>query len=187
MREKTKQLKIFAGLLFICSFIALGSITTFAQRPDVPGNIGDSVRPDRSAAEDEKSRKDATERKQLLGLETLNIAATTARSADEQFQDYPDVARALGTTNSALRTEYEEEKEDIPNLQPKHLFAVKMLVITSNEVRPGSKVTKRDILKNMKNGVTPLQFLLKRGFTDAEASKAYNDALQRLAKLKKKS
>jgi hypothetical protein len=167
------------------------TVESYAQRPDVPGNVGDSVRPDRSAAEDRATRKEAADLMRtpdfLASRKTLD-----EKSLNEQFSEYAGIAQELGTAEAALKEEYAEERQDIPSLQPKHLFAFKLLALTTNQVRPDVRVTKRDILVNIKEGEIRNQeelkkYLRKRGLSQSEAQQAYSMAVDRLAAIKNKA
>jgi len=184
---KVKLSKFFKAVVFSCCFSIAGTVAVYAQLPDIPGSAGSPVRQDRSAADNATTQREAEQRARdfkLLGLDKKN--AIIATDVQDQFVEYSAIDKVLGISIGALRDEYDEEKQDIPVLQPKQLFAVKLLVQSANKIRPG-KVTKRGFLDKVKEGVGPRSYMENRGFTKAEIDAVFADVGRTLAEVRKDS
>jgi len=182
---KSNLWKMFRGVLFACCFTVAGSVAS-AQLPDVPGSTGSPARPDRSAADDATTRRDAKERARDLTLLGLNTKAMTAADVKDQFAEYSAIEKVLGISIDALRDEYDEERQDIPVLEPKHLFTIKLLVRSANKLHPG-KVTKKGFLDKLKDGVTPRSYMQSRGFTKPEIDATFTEVGKTLAEIRTES
>lgn len=179
--------KMFKVVAFTCCFFVAGAVSVSAQLPDIPGSAGSPVRPDRSAADDAATRRDARDRGTLLNLNTLNgLKSMDASGVENQFNEYSAIDKVLGISIAALKDEYEEERQSIAALQPKQLFTVKLLVRSGNKVRPG-KVTKRGFLDKVKDGVGPRGYLQSRGFTKSEIDTVFGEVTNTLAEIRKSS
>jgi hypothetical protein len=182
---KDKLWKMFKAVVFTCCFSIAGSVAVYAQLPDIPGSSGSPVR-DRSAADDAASRRDAEQRVRDLNVLGIRKMTVTDTDVKDQFAEYSAIDKVLGISIGALRDEYEEDKQDIPVLQPKQLFAVKLLVRGANRIHPG-KVTKRGFLDKLKDGVSPRSYLQSRGFTKSEIDGVFADTGKTLAEIRKDS
>ncbi len=182
---KIKLLKMFKAVVFSCSFSIAGTVAVYAQLPDIPGSTSGPVR-DKSAADDAASRREAEQRARdlnLLGLKKMGITDTDVK---DQFVEYSAIEKVLGISIGSLRDEYEEEKQDIPALQPKQLFAVKLIVRSANKIHPG-KVTKRGVLDKLEDRVSPRDYLQSRGFTKSEIDGVFSEVGKTLAEIRKDS
>lgn len=186
---KVQPRKTFTVAALACCFFVFGAVAASGQVPDIPGSVGSPGRPDRSAAEDAAARREARERRGrddsslTLSSRSLSLAL---EDVNDQFAEYSAIDKVLGVSIDALREEYNEEKQEIPVLQPKHLFTAKLLVRSANRVRPG-KVTKRSLLDKMQDGVRPAAYFQSRGFSEAEVRAIFSDVEKTLAQIRKDS
>lgn len=178
--------KMFRGVVFTCCFTVAGSVVVYGQLPDIPGSTGSPARPDRSAADDATTRRDATERARDLNLLGLKTKAMTDADVKDQFAEYSAIEKVLGIGIDALRDEYDEERQDIPVLQPKHLFTIKLLVRSANKLHPG-KVTKKGFLDKLKDGESPRSYMQSRGFTKPEIDATFTEVGKTLAEIRNDS
>jgi hypothetical protein len=183
---KFKLWKLARGVAFTCGLAVAAATAAHGQLPDIPGHTGGTVRPDRSAAEDAASRSEAGKRSRgsdLAGFESLTISP---ERVNDQFAQYSAIEKSLGIRLDTLKDEYAEDRQYIPGLQPKQLFAIKLLVRGANKMHP-DKVTKRGFLDKLKERVGPRAYLQGRGFTKSEVDELFGEVGKTLAQVRKES
>jgi hypothetical protein len=171
---KLKLWKMVRGVALACCLVVAVAAAAQAQLPDIPGNTGSPVRPDNSAAENAAARRDAAERSRAGTLPGFESMLMTKENVKDQFAQYSAIEKVLGMSLGALRDEYEEDRQELPALQPKQLFALKLLVRSANKMHPG-KVNKRGFLDKLKKRVGPRGYLQSRGFTGPEVDSLFNE------------
>lgn len=174
------------GLIFAAAFIGcvLSAVapSAVAQRTSSPQRSGGSISPDRTVLREKRQRAEAAKRERATGNANTGGPFLTASltPAGDQWKYYSGIAQLLGQSESDLRSEYEAQHKKVLRLQPKHFFAAKLLAQTAVKEHPGAKVTDKEIVAGLAKGVSPLQFLIKRGLTDGEAARAYDEAMREL-------